>query len=196
MWALLLGCAPLAGWAEKADRDQPMNAESDALRYDDAKLTSVFTGNVVITKGSIVIRGQRVDVRQDPQGNQFGTAHASADKLAFFRQKREGLDEFIEGEATRIDYDSQQDKVTFTGKAVLRRFRGVTLGDETRGSLIVYDNKTEVFTVDGNRAEATPANPTGRVRAMLTPAPKPSAPATTSPTPPALRNSTNLEPRR
>lgn len=196
MWALLLGCAPLAGWAEKADRDQPMNAESDALRYDDAKLTSVFTGNVVITKGSIVIRGQRVDVRQDPQGNQFGTAHASPDKLAFFRQKREGLDEFIEGEATRIDYDSQQDKVTFTGKAVLRRFRGVTLGDETRGSLIVYDNKTEVFTVDGNRAEATPANPTGRVRAMLTPAPKPNTPATTSPTPPALRNSTNLEPRR
>jgi len=196
--AVLLGCAPLAGWAEKADRDKPMNAESDALRYDDARQTSVFTGNVVITKGTIIIRGQRVDVRQDPEGNQFGTAHASPDKLAYFKQKREGLDEFIEGEATRIDYDSLQDKVTFTGKAVLRRYRGVTLGDETRGSLIVYDNKTEVFTVDGNRADGTPTNPGGRVRAMLTPAPKPGANpgASGTPTAPTLRTSPNLEPSR
>ena len=198
LWALVLSGMPLPGWAEKADRDQPMNAESDALRYDDAKLTSVFTGNVVITKGTIVIRGQRVDVRQDPQGNQFGTAHASPDKPAYFKQKREGLDEYIEGEATRIDYDSLQDKVTFTGKAVLRRYRGVTLGDETRGSLIVYDNKTEVFSVDGNRSDSSPGNPGGRVRALLTPAPKPGSatPAHTAPTPPTLRSSTNLGPNR
>ena len=34
------GALPVA--AEKADRDKPMNAEADALRYDDLKQTSVF----------------------------------------------------------------------------------------------------------------------------------------------------------
>jgi lipopolysaccharide export system protein LptA len=52
-----------AAHAEKADRDKPMNIEADALRYDDLKQTSVFTGNVVLTKGTILIRGARVDVR-------------------------------------------------------------------------------------------------------------------------------------
>ena len=40
--------------AEKADRDKPMNAEADALRYDDLKQRSVFTGNVVISDSESV----------------------------------------------------------------------------------------------------------------------------------------------
>ena len=72
--ALLLCCAASPAWAEKADRNQPMNIEADALRYDDVKQLSVFTGNVVITKGSLMLRGARIEVRQDPQGYQFGVA--------------------------------------------------------------------------------------------------------------------------
>lgn len=184
--------------AERADRLQPMNIEADALRYDDARQTSVFTGNVVITKGSIVIRGQQVDVRQDPQGNQFGTVVAREGQRAFFRQKREGLEEYIEGEALRIDYDSQADLVKFIGQAELRRYRGATLNDRTSGSTIVYDNRTEVFTVDAkgpnNVASRTPDNPSGRVRAMLTPNPDPTTGQGTPP--PSLQSSPRLEPRR
>ncbi|MGH8829851.1 MAG: LptA/OstA family protein, partial [Polaromonas sp.] len=69
MAALAVGAA-LPAAAEKADRDKPMNAEADALRYDDLKQTSVFTGNVVITKGTTIVRGERVDVVQDPEGYQ------------------------------------------------------------------------------------------------------------------------------
>ena len=47
-----------AAHAEKADRNKPMNVEADALRYDDLKQTSVFTGRVVLTKGTILIRGK------------------------------------------------------------------------------------------------------------------------------------------
>ena len=102
------------GQAEKADRDKPMNVEADALRYDDLKQTSVFTGNVVVlTKGTIVIRGARIDVRQDPEGYQYGVVTAEPGKLAFFRQKREGVDECIEGEAEVIEYDGKADHVKF-----------------------------------------------------------------------------------
>lgn len=194
----VMGAAVLmavSGWAlaERADRDKPMNAEADALRYDDAQQLSVFTGNVVITKGTIVIRGTRVDVRQDPQGNQFGLVTGDASNLAYFKQKREGLDEFIEGVAQRIEYNGKADVVRFQGNAVLRRYRGTVLADETAGSLIVYDNTSETFSVDGGQANRTAANPSGRVRAMLTPTPKeaPAAPVA-SDRPPALRPSSGL----
>lgn len=192
---LLTGCLAAgllfaaAAQAEKADRNLPLNAESDALRYDDARQTSIFTGNVIITKGTIVIRGAKVEVRQDAQGNQFGIVNGSP---GFFRQKRDGVDEFIEGTAQRIEYDSQADTVRFVGDAVLKRFKGAQLNDETAGSVIVYNNTTDVFTVDGGAANRTATNPTGRVRAMLTPVPKEGAPAPT-PAPPAnLRPSNQL----
>lgn len=196
LWlSLALVAAPV--WAERADRLQPMNIEADALRYDDVQQTSVFTGNVVITKGTIVIRGQRVDVRQDPEGHQFGVVLGSADNRAFFRQKREGLDEYIEGEALRIEYDSRTETVRLIGHAVLRRYRGTTLNDQTLGATIVYDGARETFSVDGAGPRgATPDNPSGRVRAMLTPPPPAdAAPPTPSPAVP-LQPSTRVEPRQ
>jgi lipopolysaccharide export system protein LptA len=174
--ALSLLAVALAGgpaWAERADRDKPMNAEADALRYDDARQTSVFTGNVVITKGTIIIRGAQVEVRQDAKGGQFGLVTGSSAVPAFFRQKRDVPNEFIEGQAQRIEYDSLADTVRFVGSAVLRRYRGTQLNDETSGAVIVYNGANDMFTVDGGGAAArTPTNPTGRVRAMITPVPK------------------------
>ncbi|BCO26322.1 lipopolysaccharide export system protein LptA [Rhodoferax lithotrophicus] len=175
-------------WAEKADRDKPMNVEADALRYDDLKQVSVFTGNVVLTKGTILIRGGRLEVRQDPQGYQFGLVTAEPGKRAFFRQKREGLDEYIEGEGERIDYDGRADTVKFTTQAQLRRYQGVTLNDEFNAGVIVYNNLTDVFTLDGSPAAGAsgsvgqPGAPAGRVRAMLTPKKEvPSAPTSVTP---------------
>lgn len=191
---LVLGGA-LPAFAEKADRDKPMNAEADALRYDDLNQTSVFTGNVVITKGTTIVRGDRVDVVQDPQGYQQATAVAAPGKLAYFRRKRDGLDEYIEGEAERIEYDSRADVVKFIKRAVVRRYAGATLMDETTGALITYDNNTDVFTVDGGPQNRTAANPTGRIRAMLSPRTAASAPAAVTPpagTAPRLRPSTTL----
>ena len=165
----VLGLLAMPAAAEKADRDKPMNAEADALRYDDLKQTSVFTGNVVITKGSTIIRGERVDVRQDAEGYQQATVVAPAGKLAFYRKKRDLVDEYIEGEAELIEYDSRADVVKLTRRAVLRRYNGAVLADETTGSQITYDNVTDVFTVNGGAQNRTAANPTGRVRAVLSP---------------------------
>ena len=184
--------------AEKADRNKPMNVEADSLRYDDLKQTSVFTGRVVLTKGTIVIRGAQLDVRQDPQGNQFGLVIAEAGKLAFFRQKREGVDEFIEGEGEVIEYDGRADTVKFMKRAQLRRFRGAALNDKMTGGVILYDNTTDVFTVDGGTARGTPGASGGRVRAMLTPRPDASTPvappggAPVQQPAPVLRSTTTL----
>jgi len=162
--------------AERADRDQPMHIEADALRYDDARQVSVFTGRVVLTKGTILLRGAKVEVRQDPDGSQFGRVSAEPGTLAFFRQKREGLDEFIEGEGLSIEYDGRADTVKFMGDAQLRRIVGTKNNDEFKAALIVYNNTTEVFTLDGRPVPGSPTPASsglaaGRVRATLTPKP-------------------------
>lgn len=194
---LLLALAAAGGpaWAERADRSQPMNVEADALRYDDLRQTSVFTGRVVLTKGTIIIRGARVEVRQDPDGFQYGVVTAEPGKRAYFRQKREGVDEYIEGEGEVIEYDGKADRVKFIRRAEMRRYRGATLADEMIGSLITYDNTTDVFTVDGGPTSPTPG---GRIRAILAPRDSASAPAAGRPprvpaAPPAqLRPSSGL----
>lgn len=173
----VLALAAVPAGAEKADRTKPMNVEADTLRYDDLQQTSVFTGKVVVTKGSIVIRGARMTVRQDPEGYQFGVVTAEPGKQAFFRQKRDGVDEFIEGEAETIEYDGRADRVKFIGRAEMRRLRGTVVNDETTGAVITYDNTNDQFTVDGGSASATPSNPGGRVRATLAPRSSASAPA-------------------
>jgi lipopolysaccharide export system protein LptA len=183
--AALALCGGLAQ-AEKADRLKPMNVEADALRYDDLKQTSVFTGHVVLTKGTILIRGAKIDVRQDAEGYQFGVVTAEPGQLAYYRQKREGLDEFIEGEGETIEYDGRADTVKFIKKAQLRRYRGATLGDELTGGVILYENTTDVFTIDGAVTQGRAGAPTGRVRAMLSPKPEaaaagPSRPASAAP---------------
>jgi len=196
---LATACLGFPVHAERADRSQPMNVEADALRYDDLRQTSVFTGRVVITKGTILIRGARVDVRQDAEGFQYGVVTAEPGQRAYYRQKREGVDEYIEGEGEVIDYDGKADRVKFIRRAEMRRYRGATLSDEMAGSLITYDNTTDVFTVDGGPTSPTPG---GRVRAVLSPREAASAPVSgnraggapgAAATPPApLRPSTTL----
>ena len=165
----LVGLAPLAH-AEKADQNKPINVEADNLTYDDLKQVTVATGNVVITKGTIIIKGDRVEVRQDPEGYQYATSFGSGKKHATFRQKREGLDEYIDGDAERIDYDGKQDLTTLTTRATVRRLQGLnTIMDEVHGSVITYDGQNDFYTAKAGKDVAGPGNPNGRVRAMLSP---------------------------
>ena len=156
--------------AEKADRLQKMEVESDQPgKVDLQNQIVVFNGNVVVTKGTMVIRANRIEVRESPEGYQYATAIGSSNQLAGFRQKREGVNEYIEGRAERLEYDSKADTIRFVNKASVKRLRGTEVADEVTGALITYDNTAELFTVSGGTSAATPANPTGRVRAVLTP---------------------------
>ncbi|CAB3766102.1 Lipopolysaccharide export system protein LptA [Paraburkholderia humisilvae] len=173
--AALLAALPLAAFApvahaERADKDKPLNIEADNMTYDDLKQVNIFTGHVVATKGTILIRADRVEVTQDPQGYQFATGTSTGNNLAYFRQKRDGVDEYIEGNAERIDYDGKQDLTTLTTRATVRRLQGLsTVMDEVHGSVITYDGQSDFYTAKAGPDVASPGNPTGRVRAMLAP---------------------------
>ena len=184
-----LCCLSQPAWAEKADRDKPMLIEADAMRHDENKLLTHFTGRVVALKGTMVLRGARMEVQQNKQGQQIAHIWAAPNERVFFRQKREGFDEFTEGEGEMAIYDNQADVVTLMNRAEVRILRGTEVADQLNGQKIVFNNTTEVMTVDGlpKGAQATNGRDQ-RVRAVLTPRKTTTAPnAAPVPVAPALR---------
>lgn len=194
--ALALAAALAVGptLAEKADRTKPMAVEADQPgSVDLQRQVVVFNGNVVVTQGTMVLRANRIELREQPDGYRAGTAFGSAERPATFRQKRDGIDEWVEAQADRIDFDGRSDTLRLAGNASVRRLRGTTLADEITGTLITWDNTRELFNVSGGAA--SPTNPGGRVRAVFTPAgeagaasapaPRPSAAASPSAAPAA-----------
>lgn len=196
--ALLLLLTASAGVsAEKADRTRPMALESaKGCVVDLVKQTRQCSGNVVIAQGTLLIRAERVEMRETTDGYQLASAIGSADKPAQYRQKRDGVDEHVEGSALRIDYDGRSGTLRFEGRAQVRRLRGSAPADDIQGDTIVWDSNAEQFSVQGGTA--SPANPGGRVRAVLTPREPASAAAAAaaSTSAPPLRLSPGLGERR
>jgi lipopolysaccharide export system protein LptA len=175
-----LACALLLAapaQAAQGDRSKPMVVEADQPgTVDLQRQVVVFNGNVVITQGSMVLRAERVELRETPDGYRAASASGSPGRPATWRQRRDGVDETVEGAAERIEFDGRADTLRLLGNSTVRRLRGSTVADEITGAAIVWDNTAEVFKVEGGAATA--ANPTGRVRAVLSPRPEPaSAPA-------------------
>lgn len=166
--ALSAAFAP-ATQAERADRFQKLKVEADQQgKIDLVNNLVTFNGNVVVSKGTMVIQAARVELRETAGGYHNAVAFGTDGKPATFRQKRDGVDETIEGEAERLEYDGKADTVKFVNRASVRRLRGATVADEISGSLVSYDSTSEVFSVSGGPA-ASPTQPGGRVRAVLTP---------------------------
>jgi len=166
-WMLLCLLTAAPAWAEKADRDKPLLLDAGLLTVDDAKKIRIFTGDVRIAQGTLTILCEKLVVSDDLEGIQSGVATGGPGGLAHFRQKREGKDEYIEGEAERIVYDGKAEKTEFFQRAHIKSGR-----DEVRGQYISYDGKSENYVVssgpDGSNA-ATSSGQGNRVRAVIQP---------------------------
>lgn len=149
-------------WSEKADREKPINIEADSAYMDDKTSTAIFEGNVVLTQGTLLIKAETLTVVQENDEFKQGIALG---KSAYFKQKREGYEDYIEGEAHRIEYDALTDQLTMISNAKLWRE-----GDEVQGNFIHYDATTETFTVKGDgQTDAVKNSSGGRVKAIIQP---------------------------
>jgi lipopolysaccharide export system protein LptA len=162
----LLATLSLPAYAEKADRESPINLEADRISMDDIKKVQIFEGNVILTQGTLQIRTNRLVVTQDADGFQKGVATGGPNGLARFRQKREGRDEYIEGEGERIEHDARDEKTEFFLRAWVRS--GL---DEVRGQYIFYDALSEKYLVTNGSGETKSAVGVAqaRVRAIIQP---------------------------
>jgi lipopolysaccharide export system protein LptA len=172
---VLLGLAALSASAEKADAGKQAVIDYNTLHVDEVTQTSTLTGDVVVTKGTLVLHAEKAVVKQTAEGDLQITLNAGEGKQATFRQKRDGgPDLWIEGEAQRIEYDERTAVMKLYGSAKVRRLEGNKTSDEIQSEFISYDSLREVFA-------ATGAGKTGqsRGRMIITPT-KRGAPAPAS----------------
>jgi len=161
--ALGVALAAPAAHAEKADKEKPINYSADTGDVNYLTKKGALSGNVVITQGTLSIRADRIDFRQNADNSVSATAYGNPVTV---RQKRDGSDEYYEAYAQRVEYDGAKDFVELFDRALLRRGQ-----DEIRSNYISYNSATEVFKAEG-RADTPAANTTGpgaRVRGVFQP---------------------------
>lgn len=191
--ALVLATALPAAWAEKADRLKPMifTAEKQG-RIDSVNQRTELLGSVIITKGSLLLRAEKVDVRETREGYYEAYASGTTGQPVTFRQARDIPGEAVDGVADQLEYDTKTETVRFIGNATVRRLRGTAVTEEVTGAVIVYNSRTEVFTLEGGSASP---NPNGRTRIVLMPRVQPGDEAASAPAAPLpLKPSTTLQP--
>ncbi len=161
--------AAMPALAERADRDKPTLLEGAQCVTEELKQVSVCSGNVVLVRGTLRITGERMEVREDPEGYRHATVTSAPGQLATFRQRqdatRPGVEEYVEGAAERIEYDERAETVRLIQRAQWRRLENEQPRDEVSGSLITYDSRSSSYNVDGGTA----AGGDGRVRLILSP---------------------------
>ncbi|MDB5775741.1 MAG: putative transport protein superfamily, peri bind [Herbaspirillum sp.] len=181
-----LAALPNAARAEKADSEKPSVINAEKMTYDDVRQVNTFTGTVVMTRGTLIMKAEKVVVTTDPDGYQYATLYAAPGKLATFRQKRDGgPDLWIEGEAERIEYDGKTEIAKLFSKAEMRRLDGVKITDEVRGQFISYDSRAEYYSVN-NTVNGDSKPGAGRITAVIqprVPPPPSAAPAAPAPAP-------------
>ncbi len=153
--ASLFHVTALPAFAEKADSKKPLNVSAEQMQFDDTKQVSTFSGNVVLVRGTLLLKASTVKLKQDPAGYQFVYLQAGPNSPASFRQKRDGGDSWVEGKADRIEYDGKTELVRFYSRAKLIRLDGKFVTDEVAGEMITYDTRSEVFLVENSTKGGT-----------------------------------------
>ena len=158
--AAVLAAASLPAMAERSDREKEIVVGADRLTADDANRTSTFEGNVVVTQGTMRITAARVTVKEDAQRHKLYVASGSP---VTFRQKRDQVDEWVEGMAERAEFDDRNDVLRLYNQARVKSNQ-----NEISGDFISYDMKREVAEVSGAPpGKAAPAD--SRVKVIILP---------------------------
>ncbi len=156
---LLAALASAPALAEKADKDKPTEIEANSMQSDETRRLNIFEGNVVVTKGTLTVRADRLVVRQDAEGNQFTTATG---KPVRFRQRQDPKDGkeggWMDGEALRLEMDDSKSTIELFDDARVTRD-----GDEVTGNYIFVDQRSDYFSASSGKGAP------GRVKAILQP---------------------------
>ncbi|HUP29771.1 MAG TPA: lipopolysaccharide transport periplasmic protein LptA [Usitatibacter sp.] len=155
-----LAAAPALAIADRADREKEIVIVADKWAIDDANKVSILQGNVVVTQGTMRITAEKLTVREDPQKNKFYVANGSP---VTFRQKREKIEEYIDGEAQRAEFDDRTDVLKLFDRARVK-----SGANQITGAFITYDMQKELAEASG-AAPGTAPSPNSRVKVIILP---------------------------
>ncbi|MCW2267974.1 lipopolysaccharide transport periplasmic protein LptA [Pseudomonas sp. JQ170] len=139
-----------SAWALPTDRDQPIRIQADNAHLDDKKGVATYTGDVIITQGSMMIKGNTVTITRADSGDI--DVVTSVGNLAYFEQQQSAdKPDKMKGWAVTIQYQSQKELVVLTDRAKVENE-----GNTTEGEKIVYNTKSQVATAGRGSNVTTP----------------------------------------
>jgi len=158
----LASLAPGAARAEKADRDKPINFSAEQpAEVDFDKRVGTLRGNVVITQGTLTIRADRIDFKQNSDNSLSATAYGNP---VSFRQKKDDSDEYFEGYAQKAVYDGQTETLELFDRALLKQGK-----NEIRSNYVSYNSATSLFKAEGRPDAPGVEGPGARVQGVFEP---------------------------
>lgn len=173
--AACLALLSLPASAEKADSLKQAVVEFDIADVDEVTQTRILSGNVIVSRGTLLLKSDRALVKETPEGYISVTLTSNPGRVASFRQKRDGGPNlWMEGQAERIEYEEREEVVKLFSKAVVKELENGRVTNELIGPYISYDNRREVAVVRNDASGQTKA---GGGRGTLIIAPRRTGPA-------------------
>jgi lipopolysaccharide export system protein LptA len=173
--ALATALAAAPALAERADREKQAVVVADKWLADEGTRESVFEGNVVVTQGTMRITAAKVTIREDKDRFKYYVASGAP---VTFRQKRDKVDEWIEGVAERAEFDDKDDVLKLFNRAKVKSSQ-----NEIVAEYITYDMRRELAQAHGAQPGTQAPESTGRVKVIIVPAQKPAPGAAKGETP-------------
>jgi len=104
-----------ATYALSTDREKPIHVEADWAEADEIRRTTVYKGAVVITQGSMRIKGDTVTLHYDEDHALIKVEVEG--RPAQFRQRPDGDGKHQNAKATRMEYFADRDLIVLLGNA-------------------------------------------------------------------------------
>ena len=161
----LLGLFAGAAAALETDRQQPLHIQADRVELDNRKGIGTYRGNVVVDQGTLHLEADLLVLHK--RGEELERLEATGEPVRF-RQRPDNASADVEGEALRLEYRTDQDRLLLNGAAEVRQG-----GDRFSGERIEYDTVRALVNASGT------GTGNGRVHAVIQPK------GSTPPQPPA-----------
>lgn len=142
-----LFAASLTAHAVTGDTDKPIHIDSDQQSLDMDSNVATFTGNVIVTQGTIKINADKVVVTR-PGGEQGKeVVEGFGNPATFYQMQDNGKP--VKGHASKMRYELQNDYVVLTGNAWLEQLDSNIKGDKI--TYLVKEQKMQAFSEKGKR---------------------------------------------
>ena len=139
--------ASLPAMALTGDTNQPIHIESDQQSLDMQGNVVTFTGNVVVTQGSIKINADKVVVTRPANQQGKEVIDGYGNPATFYQMQDNGKP--VKGRASKMHYELANDFVVLTGNAYLEQLDSNIKGDKI--TYLVKEQKMQAFSDKGKR---------------------------------------------
>ncbi len=141
-----------------SDRDKPVHISSDSADIDDATGIATYRGDVIISQGTTVLKGDVVTIYVSDRKINRIVSQGSSSKQAYYEEEQSDDKGLLKAWANTIDYSLNTELVALTQNARLTQ-----KGDTFTGNNIEYDKRKQLVNAQGSNTTG------GRVQMVIQP---------------------------